>query len=187
MNHASATLNINAGAQSGSGSKRAFARHFGEMVLAMFLGMVVLGGLAELVFAVSGSSLADQPGGTQVMLMGFNMTVPMVLWMSYRGHAAARNVEMALSMSGSPRLGRSARVWGGARRPARGHDPRDAGCDALALPGLLTPPRVAVDPSRRSDESPRSPGEASNRPQRLRRAIGRPGAPAPDSPVACAV
>jgi hypothetical protein len=34
MNHEAATLNGNAGAAIG-GSKRAFARHFGEMVLAM--------------------------------------------------------------------------------------------------------------------------------------------------------
>jgi hypothetical protein len=33
-----------------------------------------------------------------VALMGFNMTVPMVLWMRYRGHSVARNAEMAASM-----------------------------------------------------------------------------------------
>jgi hypothetical protein len=32
------------------------------------------------------------------MLMGFDMTVPMVAWMSYRGHPRARNAEMAASM-----------------------------------------------------------------------------------------
>jgi hypothetical protein len=96
MSH-SATLNVNAGTNR-AGSKRAFARHFGEMVLAMLLGMMVLGGAAELLFAAAGSSLSDQSGGVHVMVMGFTMTVPMVLWMSYRGHAAARNVEMALSM-----------------------------------------------------------------------------------------
>jgi hypothetical protein len=79
-------------------SKRAFARHFGEMVVAMLLGMAVLGGLAEASFALSGSSLSDQSGEFRVMLMGFAMTAPMVLWMSHRGHAAARNVEMAMSM-----------------------------------------------------------------------------------------
>jgi hypothetical protein len=113
MNHDSATLSINAGASVGSGSKRAFARHFGEMVLAMLLGMLVLGGLAELAFALSGSSLSDQPGGTQVMLMAFNMTVPMVLWMRHRGHAAARNVEMALSMI-VPSVAAAALAWAGA-------------------------------------------------------------------------
>jgi hypothetical protein len=112
MNHDSATINVNAGATSG-GSKRAFARHFGEMVLAMFLGMLVLGGVAELAFVAAGSSLSDQSGGAQVMLMGFNMTVPMVLWMSHRGHAAARNVEMALSMI-VPSVAAAALAWAGA-------------------------------------------------------------------------
>jgi hypothetical protein len=65
MNHVSATLSIHAGASSG-GSRRAFARHFGEMVLAMLLGMVLLGGLAELLFAAFGGSLSDQSGGAQV-------------------------------------------------------------------------------------------------------------------------
>jgi hypothetical protein len=112
MNHDSAALNANAGATRG-GSKRAFARHFGEMVLAMFLGMLVLGGVAELAFVAAGSSLSDQSGGTQVMVMGFNMTVPMVLWMSHRGHAAARNVEMALSMI-VPSVAAAALAWAGA-------------------------------------------------------------------------
>jgi hypothetical protein len=113
MNHEAATLNINAGASSGRGSKRAFARHFGEMVLAMVLGMVVLGGLAELGFAAAGTSLSDQSGGAQVMLMAFNMTVPMVLWMRYRGHAAARNAEMAMSMI-VPSFIAAALAWAGA-------------------------------------------------------------------------
>jgi hypothetical protein len=112
MNHVSATLSDNAAAPQG-GSKRAFARHFGEMVLAMFLGMVVLGGVAELLFAAAGSSLSDQSGGAQVMLMGFNMTVPMVLWMSYRGHAAARNTEMAMSML-VPSVVAAVLAWAGA-------------------------------------------------------------------------
>lgn len=111
MNHDSAAINVNAGATLGT-SKLAFARHFGEMVLAMFLGMLVLGGVAELVFAAAGSSLSDQSGGAQVMLMGFNMTVPMVIWMSYRGHAPARNVEMALSMI-VPSVAAAALAWAG--------------------------------------------------------------------------
>ena len=111
MNHG-ATLDVGAEAPS-RGSKRAFARHFGEMVLAMLLGMLVLGGAAELLFAAAGSSLADQSGAAQVMLMGFNMTLPMVLWMSYRGHAAARNVEMALSMI-VPSVVAAVLAWAGA-------------------------------------------------------------------------
>jgi hypothetical protein len=112
MNHNSTSLTMDAGVSTGSGSKRAFGRHFGEMVLAMFLGMLVLGGLAELVFAVAGSSLSDQPGGFQVMLMGFNMTVPMVIWMSHRGHDRARNAEMAASMI-VPSLFAAILAWAG--------------------------------------------------------------------------
>jgi hypothetical protein len=110
MNHVS-TLSIHAGASSG-GSRRAFARHFGEMVLAMLLGMVLLGGLAELLFAAFGSSLSDQSGGAQILLMGFNMTVPMVIWMSYRGHGRARNVEMAMSMI-VPSVAAAVLAWAG--------------------------------------------------------------------------
>jgi hypothetical protein len=116
MNHASATLSNDAAA-SQAGSKRAFARHFGEMVLAMVLGMVVLGGLAELLFAAAGSTLSDQSGGAQVMLMGFNMTLPMVLWMGHRGHAAARNAEMAMSMI-VPSVVAAVLAWAGALESA---------------------------------------------------------------------
>jgi len=111
MNHDATTVSVHAGASSG-GSRRAFARHFGEMVLAMLLGMVVLGGLAELLFAAFGSSLSDQSGGAQVMLMGLNMTVPMVIWMSYRGHVMARNAEMAMSMI-APSVAAAVLAWAG--------------------------------------------------------------------------
>ena len=113
MNHESTTLGVGSGVSSAIPSKRAFARHFGEMVLAMGVGMIALGGLAELAFALAGSSLSDQPGELQVMLMGFFMTVPMVGWMSYRDHAAARNVEMALSMI-IPSVGAAVLAWAGA-------------------------------------------------------------------------
>jgi hypothetical protein len=112
MNH-SATLSIDTRVRAGSTSKRAFARHFGEMVLAMFIGMGVLGGLAELIFAASGSGLSDQPAGLRVMLMGVYMTVPMVAWMSYRGHDGMRNLEMAASMM-VPSVVVAALAWAGA-------------------------------------------------------------------------
>jgi hypothetical protein len=82
----------------GRGGKRAFARHFGEMLLAMSAGMLVLGGAAEGVLALAGSSLSAQAAAAQVSVMGVSMTVPMVLWMRHRGHNRARNVEMAGSM-----------------------------------------------------------------------------------------
>ncbi len=97
MNH-QATALTDAHGPASRQSKRAFGRHFGEMLLAMFAGMLVLGGISEVAFAFSGSSLSRQSGGVQVMLMGFNMTVPMVGWMRYRGHNWARDAEMAASM-----------------------------------------------------------------------------------------
>lgn len=78
--------------------KRAFARHFAEMLAAMPLGMGVLEGVAALGFSAAGSSLTDQPGAFRVMLMGLSMTIPMIFWMSYRGHSLRRNAEMAASM-----------------------------------------------------------------------------------------
>jgi hypothetical protein len=82
----------------GANSRRAFARHFAEMVVAMLLGMAVLGGLATLAFAAAGTSATDQSAAVRVMLMGLYMTVPMVLWMRHRGHSSRRNAEMAASM-----------------------------------------------------------------------------------------
>ncbi len=94
-----ATLSIPAPTKASSAtSKLAFARHYGEMVLVMFLGMAVLGGLGSLVFAAGDSSLSDQSGAMQVTMMGLYMTVPMVAWMAHRGHTTAQNAEMAASM-----------------------------------------------------------------------------------------
>lgn len=95
MSHASATYDIDAGP---SRSRRRFLAHFGEMLLAMFAGMVVLGGVAGLLFTAAGSSFSAASGAIQVLVMGLNMTVPMVGWMSYRGHDRVRNAEMAGSM-----------------------------------------------------------------------------------------
>ena len=95
---ASAPFKIDGPASARSGGRRRFLRHFAEMLIAMFAGMVVLGGLAALIFAAAGSSLSKAPGAFQVLLMGFNMTVPMVAWMSYRGHPRTHNTEMAASM-----------------------------------------------------------------------------------------
>ena len=78
--------------------RRRFLAHFGEMLLAMFLGMAVLGGVAELILILGRSSLADASGAVHVLIMGINMTVPMVAWMNYRGHSTARGAEMAGSM-----------------------------------------------------------------------------------------
>ena len=95
---ATATRGFDARSASRRGARRRFLRHFAEMVGAMVAGMVVLGGATEGVFAAAGSSLGEASGAVQVLLMGFNMTVPMVAWMSYRGHPRRMSAEMAGSM-----------------------------------------------------------------------------------------
>jgi hypothetical protein len=97
MNHNAATLDTGMH-NVGRGGRRAVARHFAEILLAMFAGMVVLGGPAELAFAASGRSCSINRAAFGSRSWGLNMTVPMVLWMSHRGHARAQSLEMAGSM-----------------------------------------------------------------------------------------
>jgi hypothetical protein len=119
MNH-SATTSISAPAATmRSTSKLAFARHYGEMVLVMFAGMVVLGGLTQLGLGIAGSSLDDLPGGLHISLMGLWMTGPMVAWMAYRGHTTAQNAEMAGSMI-IPSVFAAILTWSGAIDAATG-------------------------------------------------------------------
>ena len=78
--------------------RRKFWLHFGEMMLAMFVGMAVLGGAVEGVLALAGSSLSEASESIAAAAMAFNMSAPMVGWMLYRGHPARHSVEMAGSM-----------------------------------------------------------------------------------------
>ena len=78
--------------------RRRFWLHFGEMVLAMFAGMAVLGGVVEGVLTMAGSSLSNASASVAATVMAFNMTVPMGGWMLYRGHPARHSAEMAGSM-----------------------------------------------------------------------------------------
>jgi hypothetical protein len=80
-----------------------FLRHLLEMIVVMMLGMCVLGAawgaFHEIVF---GSAFADawrDYVGLAAFAMAFNMTVPMVLWMRYRGHSWERGGEMAIAMN----------------------------------------------------------------------------------------
>jgi hypothetical protein len=84
-----------------SGATNHFIRHYVEMVVAMFLGMAVLGVPAGWTLSALGTSMhalhSDAPA---LMLLGMavTMTVPMVAWMRYRGHGWRPNAEMAASM-----------------------------------------------------------------------------------------
>jgi hypothetical protein len=70
---------------------KAFALHYLEMLVVMFVGMAVLGGAVGLVADVSGT-------GPMLVEMGLTMTVPMVAWMRLRGHDWQPCLEMGASM-----------------------------------------------------------------------------------------
>src|SRR5215203_5514486 len=118
----------------------AFIRHYVEMVVVMFAGMLVLGlpGEAALKAIGSGTSVLRDDAPSLVFLgMAATMTVPMVAWMRYRGHRWQPTLEMALD--GHPDAGRhrpAGRRRGELRRPhgprARGDAPRHARRDAAA-------------------------------------------------------
>jgi hypothetical protein len=79
-------------------STRHFIRHYVEMVVAMFLGMAVLGLPAGWVLSAMGTSWSDLSTAPMLLLMATTMTVPMVGWMAYRGHGRRANTEMSASM-----------------------------------------------------------------------------------------
>jgi hypothetical protein len=76
-------------------SWRPLARHYVEMVIAMFVGMIVLGGLRTVV----GLSVPfeEQPG-TAYLLMAIDMSIGMAAWMRYRGHGWSGTLEMCAAM-----------------------------------------------------------------------------------------
>jgi hypothetical protein len=80
-----------------------FLRHLLEMIVAMVVGMFVLGAsFSELHVLLFGSGYAAawrDHVGLAAFAMAFNMTVPMVLWMRYRGHRWERCGEMAVAMN----------------------------------------------------------------------------------------
>lgn len=71
---------------------RPFARHLVEMVLAMLVGMIVLGPLWVLP-----PRLADR-ADVASFVMATNMTVAMAVWMWHRGHRGAAIGEMSAAM-----------------------------------------------------------------------------------------
>jgi hypothetical protein len=82
-------------------STRHFIRHYAEMIVAMFAGMLVLGlpAVAALgAFGVSPTELRADAPAPLLLGMGVTMTIPMVAWMRHRGHGWARSNEMAASM-----------------------------------------------------------------------------------------
>jgi hypothetical protein len=84
--------------------RKAFWRHVLEMTIAMMLGMCILGaafrGIHLAVFGTGLDNAWRHHTELAVFAMTFNMTLPMVLLMRYRGHTWARCWEMAAAMFG---------------------------------------------------------------------------------------
>lgn len=82
--------------------RRRFLRHAGEMTIAMLVGMVVLGmAFRQLHVALFGTGCDDawhEHTELAAFAMAFNMTLPMVWLMRYRGHSWERGGEMATAM-----------------------------------------------------------------------------------------
>ena len=90
-------------------------RHYAEMVVAMFLGMLVLGPPAVWAMGAIGidwNQLSDDAPALMFLGMATTMTLPMVGWMMYRGHGRRANAEMSASMF-VPTFAVIALLWGG--------------------------------------------------------------------------
>lgn len=70
-----------------------FAGHYAEMVISMFVGMFVLGPVWS--FAAHDLVARDDVGA---LVMAFDMTVGMALWMRVRGHSRQPILEMSAAM-----------------------------------------------------------------------------------------
>jgi hypothetical protein len=67
-----------------------FIRHHVEMLVAMLLGMAILGLPASMALDALGMSSSDHHDDAPALMlfgMAVTMTVPMVGWMRYRGHS----------------------------------------------------------------------------------------------------
>ena len=82
--------------------RRRFLRHAVEMTIAMLVGMVVLGmafrQLHVVLFGTGFDNAWHEHTELAVFAMAFNMTLPMVALMRYRGHSWERGGEMAAAM-----------------------------------------------------------------------------------------
>jgi hypothetical protein len=86
-------------------STRTFIRHYVEMIVAMFAGMLVLGLPVALVLDPESETI-------RLLNMAVVMTVPMVAWMRYRGHGWMPCAEMSAAMF-VPTFGALGLLWAG--------------------------------------------------------------------------
>lgn len=86
------TLTHSAHTHHGHG-RRAFVRHYLEMLAAMVAGMIV----GPMLRSAAGLESPADPG-VGAVLMAVDMSVAMVLWMRIRGHSWPASLEMAAVM-----------------------------------------------------------------------------------------
>jgi hypothetical protein len=75
-----------------------FLRHLGEMVLAMWVGMAVFGGLRALLGETGFADTLRDHFNFRLAAMALFMAAPMVALMRVRGHRWERAAEMAAAM-----------------------------------------------------------------------------------------
>ena len=109
-----------------STANRRFALHYVEMVVVMVLGMMILTWPVELAIDISRT-------GSMLIEMGATMTIAMVAWMRFRGHAWQPCVEMGASMV-LPTLGTLALLGSGI---LEGAGPLMIVLHAVMLPAML--------------------------------------------------
>jgi hypothetical protein len=79
--------------------RRHFIRHYLEMLVAMSVGMLVLGAARAGVLAIAGiEHWATRHPEFAALAMAFDMSVGMLAWMRYRGHAWPATLEMVGAM-----------------------------------------------------------------------------------------
>ena len=82
----------------GRGHTIHFLRHLLEMALAMMVGMFAGGTVFVSALGITVDEAIQDHSVSFVTAMAFSMTVPMIAWMRYRGHAWDRSVEMGAAM-----------------------------------------------------------------------------------------
>ncbi|GAA1504429.1 hypothetical protein [Nocardioides humi] len=77
---------------------RRFALHYGEMVAAMLLGMMVLWPVWMLATSAAGDGSWLRSATVETLVMATTMALPMAGWMRFRGHRWAPIAEMCAVM-----------------------------------------------------------------------------------------
>jgi hypothetical protein len=78
--------------------RRRFLRHYLEMVAAMLVGMVALGGALRGVLTLAGLPYPTRYPELAALEMAVTMSAGMVAWMRHRGHGWASTLEMTGAM-----------------------------------------------------------------------------------------